>query len=31
MGYADGAFSTGLREARRLLGGESVDIGPLGA
>jgi polyamine oxidase len=28
-GYADGAFSTGLREARRLLGAESVEIGPL--
>ena len=30
-GYADGAFGTGLREARRLLGTNSVDIGPLDA
>jgi hypothetical protein len=29
MGYADGAFSTGIREAKRLLGVSSVVLGPL--
>jgi lysine-specific histone demethylase 1 len=28
-GYADGAFSTGIREAKRLLGAASVTVGPL--
>jgi monoamine oxidase len=29
LGYADGAFSTGIREAKRLLGASSVVLGPL--
>lgn len=29
LGYADGAFRTGLREAKRLLGTASVEVGPL--
>ena len=28
-GYADGAMSTGIREAKRLLGTESVQLGPI--
>ena len=28
-GYADGAMSTGIREAKRLLGAESVQLGPI--
>lgn len=30
LGYADGAMSSGLREAERLLGRNDVEIGPLG-
>jgi monoamine oxidase len=29
MGYADGAFSTGIREVKRLLGASTVELGPL--
>jgi polyamine oxidase len=31
VGYADGALSTGIREAKRLLGRASVELGHLGA
>jgi monoamine oxidase len=30
LGYADGAMSSGIREAKRLLGAEAVELGPLG-
>jgi polyamine oxidase len=31
FGYADGAMQTGIREAKRLLGAESVRLAPLGS
>jgi monoamine oxidase len=29
LGYADGALSSGIREAKRLLGTPAVELGPL--
>jgi monoamine oxidase len=31
LGYADGAMSSGIREAKRLLGRRAVELGPLAA